>query len=304
MIAAVVFAQEPATTQPFPASEKLQKIVDAAVAKSLEQFREKNLKDSELAITLIDLRDSAHSASGNFRGEAGVYPASVVKLFYLVAAHQRLADGKLADSPELERGLHDMIVDSLNEATQFIVDAVTGTANGAPLTAEQMTKWAEARNLVNRYFALLGYRGINVNQKTFCEGPYGRERVFLGEKFENRNKLTTDATARLLAEIVLGRAVNAERSKKMMELLHRDRSGKARGNDDQAHGFTALALGDGDELWSKAGWTSTARHDAAYVVTPDGLKFVLVVFTTNHANERQIIPTVAREVMRGLREER
>ena len=33
------------------------------------------------------------------------------------------------------------------------------------------------------------------------------------------------------------------------------------------------------KLWSKAGWTSTTRHDAAYIETADGLKFVIVVFT-------------------------
>ncbi len=55
-------------------------------------------------------------------------------------------------------------------------------------------------------------------------------------------------------------------------------------------------------LWSKAGWTSTTRHDAAYIEMPDGAKFVLVTFTVDHANERQIIPTVARTVISGLKD--
>ena len=60
-------------------------------------------------------------------------------------------------------------------------------------------------------------------------------------------------------------------------------------------GFTGIALAgmEGVKLWSKAGWTSTTRHDAAYIELPNGAKFVLVTFTTDFANEREIIPTVA-----------
>ena len=43
-----------------------------------------------------------------------------------------------------------------------------------------------------------------------------------------------------------------------------------------------------------------AVPDAAYVELPNGLKFVLVTFTTDHANEREIIPTVARVVIDGI----
>jgi hypothetical protein len=35
---------------------------------------------------------------------------------------------------------------------------------------------------------------------------------------------------------------------------------------------------------------------------PDGGKFVLATFTSQHANEREIIPTVARVVIDGLKE--
>ncbi|MBE0541270.1 MAG: hypothetical protein IH623_07790 [Verrucomicrobia bacterium] len=44
----------------------------------------------------------------------------------------------------------------------------------------------------------------------------------------------------------------------------------------------------------------SSRHDAAYVALPDGRGFVLVVFTTNHPNEREIIPAVARAVIADL----
>ena len=69
-------------------------------------------------------------------------------------------------------------------------------------------------------------------------------------------------------------------------------------------GFTGLALVNPKQesvrLWSKAGWTSQTRHDAAYLELPNGRKMVLVVFTTGHASERGIIPSVARGVMELL----
>jgi hypothetical protein len=295
-----------AQTQPDTrASERtLQSLVDEAAKKTLEQFAGKKLDATQLSITLINLRDPAHPEQASYRGNERIYPASVVKLFYLVAAHRWLEDKRIEDTPELRRALKDMIVDSSNEATQYVVDVITHTTAGYELPPKEMAEWQKKRNAVNRYYSSLGYTNINVNQKTFCEDAYGREQVSRGLKGENRNKLTTDATARLLAEIVTGKAVNAGRSEQMMALLKRDYTGTSTDNDDQGHGFTGIALQQlvGARLWSKAGWTSTTRHDAAYVELPDGAKFVLVTFTTEHANEREIIPTVARVVLDGIKD--
>jgi hypothetical protein len=279
----------------------LQDVVDEAVQSALRDFAAKGLKPDELAVTLIDMRDPNNLRQANYRGEEKIYPASVSKMFYLGAVHRWLQDGKLKDSPELQQAVREMIVDSWNEPTQYIVDLLTGTTSGPALPAKEMKKWADKRNAVNRFYAGLGYRNINVNQKTFCEASYGREKIFRGANGENRNKLTTNATARLLSEIALGRLVSPERSAQMMELMKRDQYAKG-DPDDQARGFTGLALKDapGLKLWSKAGWTSETRHDAAYIETPDGLRFVLVTFTVNHANERGIIPAVARAVLARL----
>jgi beta-lactamase class A len=280
----------------------IQDLVNRAAKTTLERFADKKLQENQLSITLIDLRDAAHPASASFRGNERIYPASVVKLFYLVAAERSLEDKKLQETPELTRALRDMIVDSSNEATQYVVDVVTHTTGGYELPPKEMEQWQYDRNIVNRYFSSLGYTNINVNQKTFCEDAYGRERVSRGPNGENRNKLTTDATARLLMEIVTGKAVPGPRTSQMMDLLKRDYIGKSSDGDDQAHGFTALAFAGrvGFKLWSKAGWTSTTRHDAAYIETPDGGKFILVTFSTDHANDREIIPTVAKVVLEGL----
>ncbi|HUS11446.1 MAG TPA: serine hydrolase [Pyrinomonadaceae bacterium] len=292
----------PQATAQNPASS-LQSLVDEAARITLAKFADKKLEAKQLSITLINLRDPAHPVQASFRGNERVYPASVVKLFYLAAAHRWLEDKKIEDTPELRRAVKDMIVDSSNEATQYVVDVITHTTSGYELPPEEMKQWQEKRNAVNRYFSSLGYTNINVNQKAFCEDAYGREQVSRGPNGENRNKLTTDATARLLAEIVTAKAVTPARSAQMMELLKRDYSGTSKDADDQARGFTGIALQgvQAARLWSKAGWTSTTRHDAAYLELPDGSKFVLVTFTTDHANEREIIPAVAKVVIEGIK---
>jgi hypothetical protein len=86
----------------------------------------------------------------------------------------------------------------------------------------------------------------------------------------------------------------------MMNLLQRNPGATSSDPDNQARAFTALGIPSGAKLWSKAGWTSETRHDCAYLELPDGHHLVLVIFTVDHANERQIIPTLARTLIASL----
>src|SRR5262245_56425403 len=87
-------AVQPATAQTnqaplgFQSSPRLQKIVDNGVEITLKQFAPQNLKSNELAITLVDLNDAARPAWASYRGNERTYPASVIKMFCLVAAHR------------------------------------------------------------------------------------------------------------------------------------------------------------------------------------------------------------------------
>ena len=91
----------------------------------------------------------------------------------------------------------------------------------------------------------------------------------------------------------------------MMDLMKRDPFADSKDPDSQANGFTGKMLADrkitGARLWSKAGWTNKSRHDAAYLEMPDGRKLVLVIFTENHANDREPIPAIAGKVLDRLK---
>ncbi len=242
-----------------------------------------------------------------YRGVERIYPASVVKLFYLVAVHEWLTKGMIQSSAELERAVRDMIVDSGNDATSLVVDVLTGTTSGPELPPGPFETWQHQRNLVNRYFQSLGWPdldSINVNQKTWCDGAYGRERAFLGTLMENRNMLTTNATARLLHSIVGGVAVSAPASQAMMDLMARslDPEVLAADPENQVTGFLGAGVPTDAKVWSKAGLMSTVRHDAAYIELPGQRPYVLVVFTEGKAQSKseEILPFVSRQIAEAI----
>ncbi len=244
-----------------------------------------------------------------YRGVETIYPASVVKLFYLVAAHEWLERGMIPFSAELDRALKDMIVDSSNDATGLVVDVLSGTTGGPELPSAPFETWKYQRNIVNRYLQSLNwaeFATINVNQKTWCDGPYGRERAFYGEAFENRNKLTTNATARLLHSIVGGVAVSPERSRLMMNLMQRslDPTDLKADPENQVTGFLGGGVLQTARVWTKAGLTSQVRHDAAYIELPDLQPYLLTVFTEGklHSTNEAILPFVAQQVSEAMAE--
>ncbi|MGF1494926.1 MAG: serine hydrolase [Microcoleaceae cyanobacterium] len=243
-----------------------------------------------------------------YRGEERIYPASVVKLFYLVALHEWLRKGMITPSSELDRAAHDMIVDSSNDATSLVVDVLTGTTSGPELSPGPFETWKTQRNIVNRYLQSLNWpelKFINVNQKTWCDGAYGRERMFLGEMMENRNMLTTISVARLLHSVVGGVAVSSEASQAMMKLMQRSLAPADLEADpeNQVTGFLGEGLPRNARLWSKAGLMSRVRHDAAYIEIPNLRPYLLIVFTEGkaHSQNTEILPFISRQVVEVMK---
>ena len=282
-------------------STALQSRVATAVSRVLARPWSPALSADQLAVTAVDLEHPDALEYGCHRGAEAIYPASVVKLFFLAAVHHDLEAGRIHDSPEVRRAMRDMIVESYNEPAHFLVDLISGTTSGPELSTQELRAWWVKRNCVNDWFGSLGYpRSLNLSKKPWCEGPYGREKQATDAFEPRRNWLTTDATARLLSEIALRRMVSPVRCDQMLALLSRDFLAKPIDPEDQAHGYTGIGLKPGMKLWSKCGLTSETRHDAALVELPDGHRWVVVTFTVGHATERNLIPALASEIL-GLR---
>ena len=244
------------------------------------------------------LRGASHG------GERLRYPASVIKLVYLIATEVWLQRGLLREEPELRRALAAMIQDSSNDATGYVVDRLSGTTSGPALRPDPMQAWERQRQLVNDWLHSLDWpelEGCNACQKTWGDGPYGRERIFYGENLENRNRLSTDATARLLQGVMASELVSPPACSRMQGLLRRslEAEDRARDPENQVDGFLGAGLPLEARLWSKAGWMSAARHDAAYVEPQDGPPFLLVVMAEGQrcAADTTLLPEIARALL-------
>lgn len=287
----------------FHTNSSLSATVETILNNTWKQFP--LLGKNEIALTLIiDDKNNSSLQGYSYRGDEKIYPASVVKLFYLVAVEAWLEEGKVKSSSEFDRAVRDMIIESSNDATSLVIDTLTQTTSGYELPEAEFQQWQKQRNLINDYFQ--GYHWeefnpINVNQKTWCDGAYGRERMFLGENYENRNMLTTNAVARLFYSIMNDLVVTNKACEKMRNLLKRDASQKLleeNEEENQINGFLGESLPNDAQIWSKAGWTSKVRHDCAYINLPDSPPYLLVVFTEGKAGrDRTLLPFVSQQFL-------
>jgi len=261
----------------------------------------KDLKDEQFAIAVGKIDRAAGKVQwGQLRADQEFYPASTVKLFYISYAATQLEKKKLKMTDEFQRAVTDMIVESSNDATALVLDTITGTTGGPELAPSEFQKWQEKRNAVNKWLTAQGFTGINLNQKTWNEGPYGRERQSLGPKYENRNSLTPHAALAMMSLIALDKVANPEWSAWIKKPLNRVIPANGQTDDFQAKAFTGGILPKGSELWSKAGYTDTVRHDIAWFKLPNGHEYVFAVFTKAQSNEPKLIPFISEHLIQEL----
>ncbi len=274
-----------------PPDPFLQTALRHTAERTLKQFPK--LKDEDLALSVVDVSRPSAMGRGDYHGDAPFYPASVVKLFYMVEIYHQ---GKL--DPEINRALGEMIRVSDNDATAFLVDVLSDTCAGPNLEGRALAKFIERRRVVNRYFASMGY-DISAMAKPWSFGPFGRELQLLGPNRENRNRASANAIAAVLLWIARRRAVSEQASDAMLALLARPLN-PPRADENQVKEFLGAALPPDAKLWSKAGWTSEVRHDAAYVELPDGKKYVIVVMTRGVADDVTLLPAIGKILLEEL----
>jgi beta-lactamase class A len=251
------------------------------------------LKAEDLAMSVVDVTNPSIIARADYHGDERFYPASVIKLFFMADVYATRKE-KIGD---VERALKEMIVVSDNDATAYLVDLLAGTVPGPPLEGRALRRYVERRREINKRFQKLGYAdNVSAMMKPWSFGPYGVDLQVLGENRVNRNMLTTNATASLLLWIQRLRAPGAH---EMMKLLGRPLS-PPREDENQVKEFIGASLPESAKLWSKAGWTSEVRHDAAYIELPGGRKLILVIFTRGLADDVTLIPAITKNVLAEL----
>ncbi len=249
-----------------------------------------DLRRAALRVALLDLRAGDAPRLAHWQGETPIYPASVVKFVYLMAAYAFQEQGKLAIDPSLDEALEGMIRASSNQATQRVFERLTGAVPGPPLAEGPYAEFRERRLGVERWLKTLGITDLHTVNPTYDSGGdiSGREEQFLsdrsvpgglasaGGEFANRTAMTAAGTAKLLALLATDLALSPEDSATVRRRMRRD-------SRQQRHLAARIAGGaeraGGLEAYAKSGTWGPIYADAGIVRHTSGREIVVVVFT-------------------------
>ncbi len=278
----------------------LNDILDRVCSKNKE-----NLKN-DIAITWINYKSENNYIYKGFgsgiNNKKLIYPASIVKLVYGLAAFSWIDTHKILLSREISDAVEKMLFYSSNDATSFLIDLLTGTTSGPCIEGDSWEKWKYQRSIINDWLKTLNWDDlyeINCCQKTWEDGPFGREKEFYGIENKNRNMMTTDSTAKIMEEIMI--KINYKKDNlNLRSFLKRNLKKNFFHKDplNQIEGFLGEGLPENINFWSKAGLMSQARHDAAWWVNNDSLQTLLVVFGNGekYFKDETLFPEIAKAV--------
>ena len=270
-------------------SAELQEFLDRAMADALG--RDARLRDAKVRVAVIDLAHGEPPGLAHHDGEAPIYPASVVKFVYLMAAYRWQEDGRLRIEGELDRELSEMIRQSSNQATRKVFARLTGTEPGPELSPDAYRDFRERRHAVKHWLATLGIHDLHCVNPTYDGNGdiFGRDAQFLRDasvpgglgrqngSVPNRQAMTAIGTAKLLALLATDRALTPDDSAVVRRRMRRDPK-------EQRHLVQRIAGGaarlGGLEVYAKSGTWGPIYADAGIVRhVESGRQLALAVFT-------------------------
>jgi beta-lactamase class A len=268
------------------------------------------LAKQTIRVAIIDLPSEGAPQLADWHGDSPVYPASVPKFVYLMAAYAWRDEGRLTIDPELDRQLQQMIYVSSNRATQKVVARLTETEPGPRLAPDAYAEFRHKRLGVKRWLAHLGISDLHTVHPTYDGGGdlFGREVQFLEDEsvegslpnqtgqYRNRQAMTAVATAKLLALLATDRALSPESSAEVRERMRRD-------IEKQRYLKSRIAGGAAKlrelEVFAKTGTWGPIYADAGIVRHPSGHQLIGAVFLEGSPRYRGSF--IARLIERAVR---
>ena len=173
--------------------------------------------------------------------------------------------------PDVPARCSEMIGVSDNDATAFILDVISDTCSGPMLDGRALRKFIDKRARREQVVRLDGLRHQRHGQAVELRPVRPRH---AGGGSESREPQPRDDERRRLAD-----ALDRAPARRLSRGERRD-DGRCsqrpldplRKEENQVKEFLGESLPAGSKLWSKAGWTSEVRHDAAYIELPNGKK--------------------------------
>src|SRR5262245_50674996 len=270
-------------------SPELQEFLDKTIA-GLEA-RDPRLRAAAVRVALMDLAHGDPPRLAHYHGTDPIYPASVVKFVYLMAAYRWQEEGRLRIEGSLDQELSEMIRQSSNQATRKVFARLTDTEPGPELSPEAYRDFRERRLAVKRWLVSLGIEDLHCVNPTYDGNGdlFGRDLQFIGDatvpgglgrsngSAANRQAMTAIGTAKLLALLATDRALTPADSAIVRTRMRRDPK-------EQPHLAARIAGGaarvGGLEVYAKSGTWGPIYADAGIVrQVPSGRQMVIVVFT-------------------------
>ena len=267
-------------------SAELQEFLDRTIDASLAH--DAPLRAAKVRVALLDLAHGEPPRLADHHGDAPIYPASVVKFVYLMAAYRWQELGRLRIEGEFDRELSAMIRESSNQATRKVFARLTDTEPGPQLPPEAYRDFRERRLTVKRWLQSLGIQDLHCVTPTYDGNGdlFGRDAQFIGDasvagglggSAPNRQAMTAIGTAKLLALLATDRALTPADSAEVRRRMRRDPT-------EQRHLAARIAGGaarlPGLEVYAKSGTWGPIYADAGIVRhLESGRQMGIVVFT-------------------------
>ena len=274
-----------ATVRP---SSDLQQFLDRTIDELLAH--DAALRRADFRVAVLDLRGDAPLLAEH-RGTTPIYPASVVKFVYLMAAYAFRDAGRLRFDDDLDHQITEMIRVSSNQATQRVFARITGTAPGPELPPAEYAAFRARRLMVEEWLRSLGVTDLHCVNPTYDgNGDMSpRDKQFLGDasvlgglphhdgELPNRTGMTAVGSVKLLGLLATDRALSPSSSADVRRRMRRDPR-------EQHHLAARIAGGaarlPGLEVYAKSGTWGPIYADAGIVRhLASGRQFAIAVFT-------------------------
>ena len=280
--------------------------LEKIIASIITLCKSSGLPIENISITLLDVNTGAIEG---YQSEKLRYPASVVKIFWLVMALNKLPQA--SDQVSMQANIEQMIKQSDNDSSGYVVDWLTGTQSGEALSNNEFQKWAEKRRSLNTNFSKAGYGDLDITHKTFplpkqkLFEPEGRDLQLRGGEIKNpvRNKISTQQTTWLMYQIVTFPEPNRAKQLLSTDLATFNWKDPNINYFNPIRGLFGESLPTDVEFISKAGWTTQTRQEVAYIATKDGkTRYILTIFAEDpaYSKNKTIFPQISKVVFEGM----
>lgn len=237
----------------------------------------KLVQSKKLAVGLVNLEDPLNVKFARINGNDMMYAASLPKIAILLAAMDALEKGELEENDVIRQDLNSMICRSNNQASTRMIDRLGYEKIEAVLTDPQYEFYDEDYG-----------GGLWVGKRYAAAGPRNPDPIK-----GLSHGATVSQVCRFYYLLVMGKLVNFERSKQMLQIM-----------DDPAlhHKFVYSLdrLAPKAKVYRKSGSWRDYHSDSALVWGKDpNRRYILVALTQDAEGEKIIrdLVKVAEEVL-------